>query len=72
MGLFSRHVWLDLIEECRTAGHFGDRETMTVFQLIWGSVVGMISLRIRHENFPWLPLEEHIEQMLLLLNLGLE
>ncbi len=45
-------VWLDLIEECRTAGHFGDRETMTVFQLIWGPIVGIISLRIRHENFP--------------------
>ncbi len=58
------HIWLEQIDVCKEQGLFQDRDTLTVFQLIWGSVHGLISLRIHHPRFPWLPLDEHVEQLL--------
>ncbi len=65
------HTWLDRIDECKAEGLLPDRDTLTLFQLIWGSVHGMISLRIHHPDFPWLPLEQHVKELLALLNRGL-
>jgi len=65
------HVWLERIDECKAAGLLPDRDTLTLFQLIWGSVHGMISLRIHHPDFPWLPLETHVEELLKVLDHGL-
>lgn len=65
------HVWLDRIDECKAEGLLPDRDTLTLFQLIWGSVHGMISLRIHHPHFPWLPLEQHVKELLAVLNRGL-
>jgi AcrR family transcriptional regulator len=58
------HVWLERIDECKAEGLLPDRETLVLFQLIWGSVIGMISLRIHHPRFPWLPLEQHVKELL--------
>jgi AcrR family transcriptional regulator len=65
------HVWLERIDECKAAGLLPDRDTLRLFQLIWGSVHGMISLRVHHPQFPWLPLEQHVGEVLSLLNRGL-
>ncbi len=65
------HIWLDLIDECKAVGSLPDRDALALFQLIWGSVHGMISLRIHHPRFPWLTLEEHVVQLVSLLNRGL-
>jgi hypothetical protein len=60
-----------LIEECQLAGLLQNIDTLVLFQLIWGPVHGLISLRIHHPPFPWLPLEQHIEEVLSLINRGL-
>lgn len=65
------HVWLDRIDECKAEGLLPDRDTLTLFQLIWGSVHGLISLRIHHPHFPWLPLEQHVKELLSVLKRGL-
>ncbi|UCC84671.1 MAG: WHG domain-containing protein, partial [Gemmatimonadota bacterium] len=64
------HVWLERIDECKAAGLLPDRDTLNLFQLIWGSVHGMISLRIHHPSFPWLPLGQHVGELLSLLSRG--
>lgn len=64
------HVWLDLIEECKQAGRFPNEDTLVLFQLIWGAVHGMISLRIHHPSFPWLPVDRHVREQLSLLDRG--
>ena len=65
------HVWLDRIEECKAAGLLPDRDALALFQLIWGAVHGMISLRLHHPNFTWLPLEQHVTELLSMLHRGL-
>ncbi len=65
------HTWLDRIDECKAEGLLPDRDRLALFQLIWGTVHGMISLRIHHPQFPWLPLEQHVKELLSLLNRGL-
>ncbi len=65
------HVWLDLIEECKAGGLLPAKDTLTQFQLIWGAVHGMISLRIHHPLFPWLPVEQHVKELLSMLRRGL-
>ncbi len=64
-------TWLERIDECKAEGVLPDTETLTLFQMIWGAVHGLISLRIHHPRFPWLPLEQHIEELLLMLDRGL-
>jgi AcrR family transcriptional regulator len=64
-------TWLDRIDECKAAGSLPNRDTLALFQLIWGSVHGLISLRIHHSDFPWLPLHQHIAEVLSLLKRGL-
>lgn len=64
-------VWLDLIEECRQAGLFPNEDALVLFQLIWGTVHGMISLRIHQPHFPWLPVDRHVAELLSLLERGL-
>ncbi len=65
------HVWTEQIDRCRDMGHFTGRETLTVFQLLWGAVHGLVSLRIHHTRFPWLPLKQHVAELLDVLNKGL-
>jgi len=65
------HVWLDQIRACQKAGLFKEKDTLTVFQLVWGAVHGLIALRIHHPNFPWLPLTDHVEQLLATMDSGL-
>jgi AcrR family transcriptional regulator len=65
------YVWLDRIDECKAEGLFGDRDTLDVFQLLWGSVHGMISLRIQHPRFSWMPVERHVDHLLAMLQRGL-
>jgi AcrR family transcriptional regulator len=65
------HVWLDLIDECKSAGLLPAKDTLVLFQLIWGAVHGLISLRIHHPHFPWLPLDRHVAELLALLDRGL-
>lgn len=65
-------TWLDLIEECRAAGAFAKgRGTLELFQLIWGSVHGLISVRIRHPRFHWPPVAGHVDALLAVLLPGL-
>jgi AcrR family transcriptional regulator len=65
------HIWLDRIAECKAEGLLPERDTLVLFQLIWGAVHGMISLRIHHPQFPWLPLDQHVKELLSILKRGL-
>ena len=65
------YVWLDRIDECKADGLFGGRDTLEVFQLLWGSVHGMISLRIQHPKFSWMPVDRHVKHLLAMLQRGL-
>ena len=64
-------TWLDLIEECKSEGVFVGTDTLSAFQLVWGAVHGLIALRIQHPRFPWMPREQHIDQLLSMIELGL-
>lgn len=57
-------TWLDSIEACRETGLFPGRSQMGVFQLVWTRIHGLISLRIQHPDFPWLPVDEHLDEVL--------
>jgi AcrR family transcriptional regulator len=65
------HVWLDHIEECQRRGLLADTDTLTLFQLIWAAVHGVISLRLHHPGFPWLPLQSHIDSLIAMIEGGL-
>ena len=64
-------TWLQLIDECKERGELPDRETLALFQLIWGCVHGLISLRIHYPEFPWLGAAQHVDAMLALMQDGL-
>jgi AcrR family transcriptional regulator len=64
-------TWLERIDECKAAGLLPERNTLALFHLIWGSVHGLISLRIHHPAFPWPPLDRHVDALLSLLDRGL-
>lgn len=64
-------TWLEKIDEAKAAGEMIAAETLALFQLIWGSVHGLIALRSRHPDFPWSPLHQHIEDLLQMINRGL-
>lgn len=57
-------TWLDSIEACREAGLFPGRSQMDAFQLVWTRIHGLISLRLQHPGFPWLPVDEHLGEVL--------
>jgi AcrR family transcriptional regulator len=57
-------VWFDQIEKCQKEGLFPERDALDVFQLIWSVVHGLISLRIRHPKMPWMPMEQHLTELL--------
>jgi AcrR family transcriptional regulator len=59
-------TWFDLIEGCRAAGGFAGRTAHEVFQVLWARVHGLISLRMQHPDLGWMPLEEHLDQVLAL------
>ncbi len=65
------HVWLELIDDCKAASQLPPRDTLELFELIWGAVHGLISLRIHHPQFPWPPLERHVDGLLAMLDHGL-
>jgi AcrR family transcriptional regulator len=56
--------WLESIEACREIGLFPGRDRFEVFQILWARVHGLISLRLHHPDFPWLPAEEHLAEVL--------
>jgi len=57
-------TWLDSIEACREAGLFPGRTQMNAFQLLWTRIHGLISLRLQHPDFPWLPVDKHLAEVL--------
>jgi len=57
-------AWIDRIETCIEKGFFPNRDSMEVFQILWSRIHGIISLRIQHSNFPWMPLERHLADVL--------
>lgn len=65
-------VWLDLTRECQEEGLFPEGDALSLFQLIWGCVHGLISLRLQHPEIPWPPLEDQVENLLRLLEKGLD
>jgi len=64
-------TWFDLIDECKEKNLLKDNETIAIFQIVWGAVHGVISLRINYPKFPWMPLQEHIDELISQLNSGL-
>ncbi len=56
--------WLGCIEACREAGMFPGRSAMETFQLVWTRVHGLISLRLQHPAFPWMPVDKHLDEAL--------
>lgn len=63
--------WWEVIDDAKRQGLLPDRDTLVLLQLIWGTVHGLISLRIHHPDFPWLPLDRHLDELLALLDHGL-
>ncbi len=47
-------TWLDHIKACKEMGHFSNRNSLEVFQILWARMHGLISLRIQHQGFPWM------------------
>ncbi len=64
-------VWLSLIRECQERGLLAGEAPLPVFQLVWGSVHGLISLRLHNRSFPWPPLPEQLEGLLGMVENGL-
>lgn len=62
--------WLDSIDACSAVGLFAGRDRPEVFQVLWSRVHGLISLRLQHPDFPWLPIERHLEEGLGLTSLA--
>jgi AcrR family transcriptional regulator len=56
--------WIDAIESCREAGLFAGLDNLDVFQVLWARVHGLISLRLKNPEFPWLPLGTHLARVL--------
>ena len=64
-------TWLDLIDACRQDGLFLGRSSRTAFQIMWATVHGLISLRLRHTTLPWPPVAEHVEALRTMIDRGL-
>ena len=59
-------VWFDGIESCQNDGMFAGWDSLDVFQLIWSRVHGLISLRLQCPDLPWMPVADHLEEVLTL------
>jgi AcrR family transcriptional regulator len=59
-------AWCEAIAACQVEGLFVGREPVEIFQVLWARVHGLISLRLQHPDFPWLPLEQHLDEVLAL------
>lgn len=57
-------VWLDNIEACQSKGSFTGWDTLTVFQVLWSRVHGLISLRLQHPDMPWIPVARQLDSVL--------
>jgi AcrR family transcriptional regulator len=57
-------TWLDRIAACQAAGLFPGGDPLEVFQILWPRVHGLISLRIQHPTYAWMPVEQHLEAVL--------
>lgn len=57
-------TWFDRIEACLDVGLFPGRTSLEVFQVLWSRIHGLISLRIQHPNFPWMPVKRHLKVVL--------
>lgn len=62
--------WLEKIDECLEQGLFKGKDRRTAFQLIWSAVHGLISIRIQHPKFSWIPVHDHVEELLTILERG--
>lgn len=56
-------VWLDCIEACQREGHFAGLDQQEAFQVLWARMHGLISLRLHYPDFPWLPVEKHLDEV---------
>ncbi len=59
-------VWLDCIGSCQADGMFAGLDPLHIFQLLWSRVHGVISLRLQHPDLPWMPLDDHLKELLTL------
>jgi len=59
-------VWLDGIESCQAEGMFAGWDSLDIFQIIWSRVHGLISLRLQCPDLPWMPVADHLEEVLTL------
>ena len=57
-------TWFDRIVACQAAGLFPGGDPVGVFQVLWSRVHGLISLRIQHPTYAWMPVEQHLETVL--------
>ena len=57
-------MWVDGIESCQAEGLFSGWDSLHVFQILWSRVHGLISLRLQHPDLPWIPVAEHLEEVL--------
>jgi len=60
-------IWVDGIESCQTDGIFSRWDSLEVFQILWSRIHGLISLRLQHPDLAWIPVEQHLDEVL---NLG--
>ena len=60
-------IWVDGIESCQADGLFNGWDSLDVFQILWSRVHGLISLRLQHPDLTWIPVEQHLDEVL---NLG--
>ena len=57
-------TWLDRIAACQTAGLLPEGDPLEVFQILWSRVHGLISLRIQHPTYAWMPVGQHLNTVL--------
>ena len=57
-------VWLDAIESCQADGLFTGWDSLEIFQILWSRVHGLISLRLQHPDMSWMPVAQHIDEVL--------
>ncbi len=57
-------AWIKRIEDCMDAGLLPKQAPLQTFQILWARVHGLISLRLQHPDFPWLPVPKHLAGVL--------
>lgn len=56
--------WIDAIKACSRAGLFPELDEQGVFQVLWARLHGLISLRLKNPDYPWLPVATHLARVL--------